>query len=186
MKTFAVTFLSLTLGLCAFADAAVVSFIGTFNTKIAGLANNGVYGGPLAPSAIPAVLFNGGLTVTDGVGTITAGTWADSRFSGITVTGGTVVLTDGGVNDTMAVTVNIGGGAIGTLVFSVNALNAITGTTVNQANVDKFFFTGTTATLTDFANGGGQYTGSIQAVPEPGSAAVLSLVLGVCLWRRRR
>lgn len=169
---------------CASADAAVVSFLGTFDTKTLGAPGTGVFGGSVGP--IADIDFDGLLDVTDGTGVITGGLYSDSAGSAITITGGTVTLTENGVNDTAAFNILVGGAALGNLTFTVQG-DVITDSTINQANLSAFANIPTQGVLTDFANGGAQYSGELETIPEPGSMAVLlGLVGGVAGWRRRR
>ncbi len=169
---------------CVSAQAAVVGFQGSFDTKTFGAPGTGVYAGSVGP--IAAITFNGHLNITDGTGAITGGFYTDSAGSTITVTGGTVTLTENGAMDSAEYNVLLGGDALGTLAFEVIG-DVITDATINQANLGEFYSIPVQAVLTDFANGSGQYTGTIETIPEPSAAALMvGLVAGVAGWRRRR
>ncbi|GIW96918.1 MAG: hypothetical protein KatS3mg111_0251 [Pirellulaceae bacterium] len=175
------------------ASAATVSFIGQITEKTLGTAGSGVFGGGAAPSTLsPFVTIAGAFSVVDGgtssaITPIGSGLLSNSAGATITITGGTLNLVGTNTTDSLNVTLNLGGDMLGNLVFSINADVVGLGATINQANLNAFaFIPSSSAVLTDLANGGAQYSGSVTAVPEPSSLACLGLLTGVVCWRRRR
>ena len=189
MKQLGQSVFALLLGLAFFSTshAALVGFQGTFDTKSLGAAGTGVFGGAAAPPdvGITPVDFGGFLDVTDGTGAITGGAYFDSVGSGITIAGGSVNLIEDGSNDRAVFNVTIAGAATGNIAFTITG-DVITDATINQENLNQFLFIPSTAILTDFANGGAQYTGTISAIPEPSSLSLLCLGLAGFAVRRRR
>lgn len=176
--------LALMLAMSLQASAAVVGFTGNLNTKTLGANGAGVFGGVVG--AIPVVNFSGRADVTDITGVITGGLFTNDAGAAINVSGGSVSLIENGINDTATFNITLAGDALGALQFTLQG-DVITDATINQNNVSRFFDFPTTVLLTDFANGGGQYAGSVTAIPEPGTMSLmLGLVAGVAGWRRRR
>ncbi len=192
-------FLALGLVLVLFtgqqATAAVVGFTGTFLNQTLGIGGGA---GSAFGAVPPPVPFHMSLTIADGagpMGAITGGTFfLGGAPSGIIVNGGSVTLTDGGANDTAEFVVNVanGGGADnGQINYTFTGGDFFSGTAVNQAAFDDVLVRDKVSTglnYIDFGNAQlSNYTGTITAVPEPTSMAVmLGLVAGVAGLRRRR
>ena len=170
---------------CSFAavsEAAVLTFRGTVTNATS---NAGFLG-----AVPPNVNFSINLTVTDGAGpngAITGGTFEWIGNSVQTITGGNLTLAEGGPNSDSAnfvVTTAAGNGIFG---FSSGATNSfITGTAINQGNVNGIALNSGTAGFTFITGGGVVYTGGITAVPEPASCLALIGLVGVGAWRVRR
>jgi hypothetical protein len=161
------------------ASAAVVKFMGTLTSKSSGL-------------TLPLGGFEGELTVNNSVASFS------SIASGKFVFGGTdTLLVTGGI-------VNVTGA--GQILFSIGNTNfnpvigqtltfiftgvpgVLAGSPINQATLDNLHSpTSLTASTFSFTDGSLTYNGSITAVPEPGSMAlVASLVLGAGGWKWRK
>ncbi len=169
--------------LASVSEAAVMTFRGT-------VSSNGGNAGGFLGAVPPNVNFSINLTVADGAGPngpITGGTFEWIGNSVQFITGGSLTLAEGGPNSDSAnfvVTTAAGTGIFG---FSSGAANSfITGTAINQGNVNGIALNSGTAGFTFLANGGVVYTGGITAVPEPTSCLALLGLVGVGAWRMRR
>ena len=169
--------------LATVSEAAVMVFRGTVTSANS---NAGFLG--VVP---PNVNFSVNLTVTDGAGpngAITAGTFQWIGNSVQLITGGNVTLVEGGPNNDGAnFLVNTTAG-FGLFNFGSGLANSfITGTAVNQGNLNGIPLSGATTGFS-FITGGGAviYSGVITAVPEPASCLALLGLVGVGAWRMRR
>ncbi len=184
---------SLLLGLAACllsvtnANAALVSFTGVISSQIFGAPGVGFLG--LVP---PTRSFTMSLFVTDGPspGTVTGGSFVVSGGPGFVVTGGNATLTDAGASDTAAFVVNVLGPTAGLLNMTFSGSDFFSSNAINQVNFDKFVYGRPTTgvNIIDFGTFVG-YSGTIQAIPEPGTMALMGLFSvggGYAAWRKKR
>lgn len=165
-------------------QAAVVNFKGVLASGGGGTAALGT----VFPREFALSVVYNEQTPFSNFGTITGGSFlALGPNFPLTVTGGTIIVTEGGAADTGLFLVDVGGAATGQIVFTFSA-NAITNSNANAANIAALVLNNQTTVGIDLGNpvGGGVYSGTISDVPEPGTcAALIGLVCGGA-WRMRR
>ncbi len=192
--------LTLAITCCSSVNAAAVGprahFQGAF-------INQTLPGGGGAGSALgavpPTVNFTFiDITTTDGAGIQTinpGGNWLG--MPNMTVVGGTVQFTDNGVNDIAQFSINVSstGGPLpnGQINFNFTGNLFSGGSIVNSANYASLVFSPnatTSVSYLDFGNAQlSSYTGTITAVPEPSTYALMlgvAAVAGGLRWRRNR
>lgn len=172
------------------ATAASVSFAGQILTTNAGGGAGSAFG-----AVPPAVAFSTAALefVTGGASGNLVGASAFSSHPTISITGGTLSLTEAGTNDTAVVNLTVsraGGGGNVSMTFNGDLFASAV---INQATIDSLIASANNSgSFTYVDNGGGQasvYSGnsaSFAAVPEPSSAALLVGIAGLTLLRRRR
>lgn len=158
------------------AEAAIVSFMGELSS------GSGVLG-PAPPST--SFLLSLDFTAkSPGFGTINSGTFSSGPDS-LQVSGGDILLIDNGANDQALFSINTSGPA-GSLAVTFQG-NAISNNFVTTENLVTFINAAGPSTISADFGASGNYTGRVtSAVPEPGSAMLLSAAGVYLAFRRRR
>ena len=150
---------------CLPARGAIISFMGAFTSG----------SGSLLGNLPPAQSFSAQLNfdaVTPGFAIISSGTLTFTSQM-LNVTSGNIFVSESGAADQATVLFNTSGPTGSLSVTFIG--NAISDNLVNQANLNALIVAGSPATITADFNSAGSYTGSVTAVPEPSSIALLGL-----------
>ncbi len=164
---------------CTPAHGAIIRFGGQFTSGAGSLLGN------LPPQSNFAAQLNFDATVP-GLGNISSGTLTFSQLT-LDISGGSIIVSDFGATDQATILFNTTGptGSVSVSFFG----NAISDSLVNEINLNALIRVGSPASISASFGSSGSYTGTVTAVPEPTSSALLGLsiaALGVgCRLRKR-